>query len=150
MKFRLYGAVMIEEPIRFKGIINNIEFKMMRKGDKCWIKVVPLIRESTPSSLYILLNNEYYHWDIYDKNGREAHEIYFEGTECIPCFYLKSGENCYQIDCDNNIKVIPITEDHIQDSYIKEKCCCNSPQASCWAKAVYYTSRHDKPPFNEM
>jgi len=142
---------MTEELTRFKKIINNIEFRMIRKDEKCWIKVVPLIRVSIPSSLHLILNNEYHHWDIYDENGREAHEIYFEGIESIPCFYLRSGENCYQIDCDNeNIKVIPITEDHIQDSYIKENCCCNSPRASCWAKAVYYTSRPDKPPFDEM
>lgn len=142
---------MNEELIRFKKIVNHIEFKMLRKGEKCWIKAVPLNRLSTPSSLFLILNNEYHNWDIYDKNGREAHEIYFEGIESIPCFYLISGENRYQINCDNDkIKVIPITEDHIQENYIKDKCCCNSPRAFCWAKAVYYTSRPDKSPFDEM
>lgn len=124
---------------------------MLRKGAKCWIKVIPLIRESIPSSLHLILNNEHHHWDIYDENHKEAHEIYFEGINSIPSFYLKSGKNCYRIDCKNDtIKVIPINEAHSQDSYIKEYCCCNSSSASCWAKAVYYTSRPDKPPFNEM
>ena len=142
---------MNENLIRVNTIINNIEFKMIRKDANCWIKVVPLIRESVPSSLHIILNNEYHHWDIYDKNGIEAHEIYFEGFKSNPNFYLKSGENRYRIEFNNNeIKIIPISEDYIQDSYIKENCFCNSSQASCWAKAVYYTSRPDKPPFDEM
>ena len=142
---------MTETITRFNIIINNIEFKMIRKDDYCWIKAVPLIRVSIPSSLHIILNDEYHHWDIYDENGREAHEIYFEGLNSNPSFYLKSGENCYRIDCDNdNIKVIPITEKHKLDSYIKENCNCTSSQVSCWAKAIYYTSRPDKPPFNEM
>ena len=124
---------------------------MIREEDSCWIKAVPLTRISTPSSLHIILNDEYHHWDVYDENGREAHEIYFEGINCNPSFYLKSGENRYRIDCnDDGIKVTLITETHKLDSYIKEKCNCSSSQASCWAKAVYYTSRPDKPPFDEI
>ena len=142
---------MTEKLTRFNTIINNIEFKMIRKDDNCWIKVVPLIRVSIPSSLHLILNDEYHHWDVYDENGIEAHEIYFEGFESTPSFYLKSGDNCYRIDCGNDdIKVIPITESHTPERYIKEKCYCNSSRASCWAKAVYYTSRPDKPPFDEM
>jgi hypothetical protein len=110
---------MTEKLTRFNTIINNIEFKMLRKDDNCWIKVIPLVRTSTPSNLHIILNDEYHHWDIYDENGREAHEIYFEGVGITP-------------------------------SYIKENCNCNSSQASCWAKAVFYTSRPDKSPFDEM
>ena len=124
---------------------------MLRKDNNCWIKAVPLIRVSIPSSLHLILNDECYHWDIYDKNGRETHEIYFEGVKSTPSFYLKSGRNCYRIDCYNDdIKVIPITAAHTMDSYIKKYCYCISSQASCWAKAIYYTSRPDKPPFNEM
>ena len=124
---------------------------MIKKNDNIWIKIVPLIRVSIPSSLHLILNDEYHHWDIYDENGREAHEIYFEGINITPSFYLKSGENCYRIDCDyDGIKVISITKTHNPDSYIKENCNCTPSQASCWAKAVYYTSRPDKPPFDEM
>lgn len=142
---------MTEKYTWLNTIINKIEFNMMRKGDKCWIKAVPLIRVSIPSSLHIILNDEYHHWDVYDKDGTEAHKIYFGGEKCEPSFYLKSGENSYRIDCNSDkIKVIHITEKHSRDSYIKENCNCISPQASCWAKNVYYTSRPDKPPFNEM
>lgn len=136
---------------RFHTVINNIDIKMIRENDKCWIKVVPLIQVSIPSRLHLILNDEYYNWDIYDESGREAYKIYFKGFKSTPSFYLKSDKNCYRIDCKNDrIKVIPITEVHKQDSYIKENCHCISSLASCWAKAVYYTSRPDKPPFDEM
>jgi len=137
--------------VRFNTIVNDIEFKMIRKNDHCWIKAVPTKRVSTPSSLHIILNGEEHHWDVYDKNGREAHEIYFEGYKSTPCFYLKSGENCFRIDCGHDdIKTIPITETHKFDTYMKDNCSCVSSQASCWAVAVYYTKRRDKSPFNEM
>jgi hypothetical protein len=124
---------------------------MIKKDDDCWIKVVPLIRMSIPSSLHFILNDEYYHLDVYDENGRESHEIYFVGFNRAFSFYLKSGENCYRIDCDNdNIKVIPIIETHSLDNYIKVNCNNNLSQASCWARAVYYTSRPDKSPFNQI
>ena len=142
---------MNEEYNWFNIIIKDIEFNMIRKEDKCWIKVVPLKRKSNPSSLHIILNDEHHHWDVYDKDGKENHKIYFKGEKSCPCFYLKSGENCYKIDCDNNgIKVITITEAHTLDKYLKENCFCNSTQASCWAKSVYFTSRPDKSPFDEM
>lgn len=142
---------MNEQYTWFNTIIKNIEFNMMRNDDKCWIKVVPLKRKSIPSSLHIILNDEYHHWDIYDQEGKETHKIYFKGEKSCPNFYLKCGEKCYRIDCNNDgIKVIPITEDHKLDNYLKEKCYCNSSQAFCWAKSVYYTSRPDKPPFDEM
>jgi len=124
---------------------------MIRDKEKCWIKVVPLIRVSYPSSLHLILNDECYNFEIYDENGREAHIIYFEGFKIRPNFYLKSGKNSYRIRCNNDdIKIIPITEVHKQESYIKENCHCISSQASCWAKAVYYTSRPEKSPFDEM
>jgi hypothetical protein len=142
---------MIENKTRYHNKLNDIEFRMIRKDEKCWIKIVPLIRESIPSSLHLILNNEFYSWDIYDKNGRESHEIFFEGVNTIPSFYLKSDENCYRIDCKyDSIKVIKIRNNHKQDIYIKENCNCLSPQASCWAKDIYFTSRPDKSPFDEM
>ena len=136
---------------RFHKTINNIEFKMIRSNEKCWIKVVPLARKSKPSSICFILNNEDFHWDIYDENGSEAHEIYFEGIDIDPCFYLKSGDKCYRIDFEKDgIKIITIPKSYKQDIYIKENCNLKSLKSSCWAKAVYYTSRPDKPPFDEM
>ena len=135
----------------FNTIINKIEFNMMRKADKCWIKAAPLNQISIPSSLHIILNDEYHHWDVYDENGKEAHKIYFKGENCNPSFYLKCKDKSYKIDCKTNeIKVTQINEAHTLDSYIKENCYCNSPQASCWAKYVFYTGRPDKPPFDVM
>ena len=136
---------------RFHKTINKIEFKMIRSNEKCWIKVVPLVRKSKSSSICFILNNEDFHWDIYDENGSEAHEIYFEGIDINPSFYLKSLDNCYRIDFKKEgIKIITIPKSHKQDSYIEENCNLVSPKSSCWAKAVYYTSRPDKPPFDEM
>ena len=140
---------MNEQYTWFNTVIKNIKFNMLRKDDKCWIKVVPLKRKSIPSSLHIILNNEHHHWDIYDKEGKETHKIYFKGEKSYPSFYLKCRENCYRIDCNNEgIKAIFISEAHTLNNYIKEKCYCNSSKASCWAKSVYHTSRPDKPPFN--
>ena len=142
---------MAENQTRFQKIINNIEFRMIRSNEKCWIKVVPLVRKSKSSSICFILNNEYFHWDIYDENGSETHEIYFEGIDINPSFYLKSGDKCYRIDFEKDgINIIAIHKSHKQDIYIKENCNHISPKSSCWAKAVYYTSRPDKPPFDEM
>jgi len=142
---------MAEKYMRFNTTINDIEFKMIRKDDNCWIKAGPITRESTPSSLHIILNGEEHHWDVYDENGCEAHKVYFEGYKSTPSFYLKSGENRFRVDCDvDDIKVLPITETHKLDTYLKNNCYCISSQASCWAKAIYYTSRLDKPPFDNM
>ena len=142
---------MTEKYTRFDTTINDIEFIMIRKDDNCWIKAVPLNHLSTPSSLHIILNGEDHHWDVYDENGQEAHKIYFEGYKSTPSFYLKSGQNRFRIDCNvDDIKVIPITETHTLDTYLKDNCYCISSQASCYAKTIYYTSRPDKPPFNEM
>jgi len=137
--------------VRFDTIIKDIEFKMIRKGDRCWIKAIPINRVSTPSSLHIFLNGEEHHFDIYDKSGREAHEVYFEGYKCMPNFYLKSGGDSFRIDCSrNDIKCIPITQTHKFDTYMRNNCCCVSSNASCWAVAVYFTKRRDKSPFDEM
>jgi len=136
---------------RFNTIVNDIEFKMLRKDDKCWIKAEPISRMSTPSSLHIILNDEDHHWDVYDESGKEAHKIYFEGYKSTPSFYLKSGGNCFRVDCGyDEIRVLPITGTHRLDTYLMDNCCCVSSQASCWAVAIYYTKTPDKPPFNEM
>ena len=142
---------MTKEQYWFNTIIKDIEFRMIREHDKCWIKVVPLKRKSIPSSLHIILNNEYHHWDIYDKDGKENHIIYFKGERICPSFYLKCGNNSYIFNFENQgIKSIPITEEHNIDKFLKQNCYFNSPQATCWGKSVYFTSRPDKPPFDEM
>ena len=136
---------------KFDTIINDIEFKMIRKEQNCWIKAEPINKISTPSSLHIILNGEDHHWDIYDNNGKEAHKVYFKGYRSTPSFYLKSGENYYKIDCNvNDLHVLPISETHNLDTYLKDHCFCISSQASCWAVAIYNTSEPEKPPFNEM
>ena len=144
-------GLMTAEHTIFNTIINDIEFKMMRKEEYCWIKVEPFNRTSAPSSIHFILNGEDHHWDIYDKNGKEANKVYFKGFKSAPSFYLKSGENFYRVDCNfDNIKVLPITKSHKMEDYIKNKCDCISSQASCWAVDIYYTSRPDKHPFNLM
>jgi hypothetical protein len=135
----------------FNKIINDIEFKMMRKEEYCWIKIEPFNRTSIPSSIHIILNGEDHHWDIYDKNGEETNKVYFKGFNSTPSFYLKSGKKFYRFDCNlDNIKVLPITESHKMEDYLKDNCNCISPQASCWAVNIHYTSRPDKYPFNLM
>ena len=125
---------------RFYTAINDIEFKMLRKGGNCWIKVVPVTQSSSPSSVHIVLNGEEHHWDIYDKSGRDVHKVYFKGYRSTPSFYLKSGQNCFRVDCNyDDIKVLPIAETHKMDTYIKKNCNLNSSQASCWAIAIYST-----------
>ena len=149
--FALLGVAIASKYKRFNTIINDIGFKMIRKDDNCWIKAVPITQLSTPSSLHIILNGEEHHWDVYDESGRDIHKVYFEGYQSTPSFYLKSGEHPFRIDCDvDDIKVLPITETHKIDTYLRDNCACISPQASCWAKAIYSTSRPDKPPFDEM
>ena len=136
---------------RFYETICDIEFKMIRIAEKCWIKVVPKTRASKESSLCIILNDKKHHWAVYDENGIESHEIYFEGVNINPSFYLKSGRNSYRIDFKKDgIEFILISNVYEKDTYLKENCNFNSPQCSCWAKAIYYTSRPDKPPFDEM
>jgi len=124
---------------------------MLRKGDNCWIKAVPITQVSTPSSLHIILNGNEHHWDIYDESSRDVHTVYFKGHKTTPSFYLKLGQDCFRIDCDHNdIKVLPITETHKIDTYLKDNCYCNSSKASCWAIAIYSTREPEKPPFDEM
>lgn len=142
---------MTKEYSKFNTTINDIEFKILRKDDNCWIKVAPIIQQSAPSSLHIIVNGEDHHWDIYDKFERDTHKVYFKGHKSTPSFYLKSGEDCFRVDCNNDgFKVLPIKENHKMDSYLKDYCNCNSLQTSVWAIAIYSTSMGEKPPFSEM
>jgi len=124
---------------------------MIRIDDDCWIKVVPTIQQSIPATLYINLNDTEHRWDIYDKSGREKHNIYFKGFKITPIFYLKSGDNCYRIDCDYDIiNIHPIKKKHKIKVYLKNKCHNSSSRASCWAIAIYSTRMPEKYPFNIM
>ncbi|UCE38553.1 MAG: hypothetical protein JSW00_04805 [Thermoplasmata archaeon] len=124
---------------------------MLRKGDRCWIKAVPMTQQSTPSSLHVILNGEEHHWDVYDKSGTDVHEIYFKGYKSTPSFYLKSEQKSFRVDCDHDeIKLVPVSKTHKMDTYLKDKCEFNSPRASCWAIAIYSTREPDKPPFDMM
>lgn len=141
---------MNEKETRLKTVIKDIEFKMIRKNSKCWIKIAPLNPVSVPTILHFYLNDEYYTWDIYDQDGKEKHIIYFEGLDCKPFFYLNSGKYNVKVKCDEkSIKVITNDKPYNLE-LLKKKCNCISSKSSCWAKNVYYTSRPDKPPFDEM
>jgi len=110
-----------------------------------------LKRKSRPSSLHIILNNEQYNFNIYDKNGVESDKIYFKGSEIIPIFYLKTPKQSFRVDFKNDkINFLPINKNHEMETYIKNYCSFSSSQSSCWAVTKYYTSRPEKPPFNEM
>ena len=68
---------MIGDYNRYNKIVDKIEFKMLRKNDNCWIKAEPISRVSSPSSLFIILNDEKHHWDIFDEKGNETYKVYF-------------------------------------------------------------------------
>ncbi|KYK27864.1 hypothetical protein AYK20_01910 [Thermoplasmatales archaeon SG8-52-1] len=141
---------MKETEKRFNIIEENIEFKMIRQNSNCWIKITPLKSMSVQTILHIYLNDEYYSWEIYDSDGREKHIIYFEGLGCIPTFYLNSGKNSFKVKFNmSSIDFIKIKQP-IKTDILKKKYNCYSSKAACWAKDVFYTSRPDKYPFDEM
>jgi hypothetical protein len=135
----------------FNKTVNNVEFKMLRKGEECWIKIVPSSIKSDPTSLHIILNDEKYHFDIYDNYGNELHNIFLKGERITPSFYSKSEQNCFRVDCKNNgIETVQINEKHKIDDYLKNNCSFISPQATLWAVNIFYTKTPDKPPFDTM
>jgi len=135
----------------FNKAVENIDFKMLRKGEGCWIKIVPSATKSDQTSLYIILNNERYSFDIYDKKGNELHNIFLKGEKITPSFYIKSEWKCFRVDCkDNDIKVVQINEEHNIDDYLKNNCSFISHQTTIWAVNIFYTKTPDKPPFDTM
>jgi hypothetical protein len=124
---------------------------MITDENNFWIKIEPIKRESEPSNLYILINNEEFNYEIYNKIGLESLKIYFQGKNFETSFFLKTKSKNFRIDFGNNgIKFIPISIIQNISIYIKNHCNCKSSQASCWANAIYYTSKSEKSPFNEM
>lgn len=137
--------------LKVSTISSNIEFKMIRENEKCFIKIEPIVRVSKPSTLYISLKNDIHSWEIYDKNGTESNIIYFKGSNCKPSFFLKTEENLFEILFDRKkINVESMLKKQNTENYIKKNGNCNSEDASCWATAIFYSKRPDKPPFDEM
>jgi len=135
----------------FNKTVNNIEFKMLRKGKECWIKIIPSLMRYDQTRLHIILNKEEYGFDIYDKQGNETHNIFLKGENITPSFYIKSGLSCFRVDFkENDIKVVQITEKHNMADYLKNNCSFTSPQTIIWAVNIFYTKTPDKPPFDTM
>ena len=66
---------MSEKPILINKKINDLEIKMLRKNQDCYIKIEPITQKSNPKILIIIINGEKHQFDIYDKNGREVVEV---------------------------------------------------------------------------
>jgi hypothetical protein len=142
---------MTKNSIYLKKRINDIEFIMLREEKKCWIKIMPIKQKSKHSIIYINLNNEEHQWDIYDITCKDNYKIYFKGYQIEPCFCLKSGEMKYKISFKNDdIKIQNILKKHDIKNFIRKNCNFISSNASCWAVAIYMTSRREKKPFSEM
>ena len=112
---------MMSNSKRFHKIITDIEFKMIKEKNNFWIKIEPIKRESEPSNLYILINNEEFNYEIYNKTGLESCKIYFQGKNIEPSFFLKTKSKNFRIDFKiNGIKFIPISITQDISIYIKK------------------------------
>lgn len=134
-----------------KNKIRDIEVTMLRENQDCWIKILPTKNNSQISTIHIMINNEEYHWELYDKDGKDAHKIYLKGNQIEPCFYLEIGDDKYSINFFYDkivIKKIIKNYDHI--SYLRENYNFQSNNVSCWAVAIYMTSRKEEKPFCDM
>ncbi len=95
-------------------------------------------RKSKPSSLHIILNNEQYNFNVYDKDGMESDKIYFKGSEITPSFYLKTPEQGFRVDFKTDkINILPINKNHEMETYIKNYCSFSSPKSLCCNKILY-------------
>jgi len=130
--------------------INDIEIKMLRERENCYIKIIPVTQKSSPKKLFITINGEGHQWDIYDQNGRDSHKIYLKGQQIEPCFYLVDGNICYKILCNiNDINIKKFSEGKTI-FYHKDICNCISSEVTCWGVNIYMTSRAEKSPFCYM
>lgn len=131
-----------------KNKIRDIEFKMFRENQNCWIKIIPTKKNSIKSTIYIMINNEEYSWEIYDKFGNDVNKIYLKGYKIEPCFYLEIGDIRYSIHFFyDKIDIKKIIKNHDKKMYINKNCNCKSIDVECWAIAIYFTSRKEKEPF---
>lgn len=135
----------------FKKRIKDVEFIMLRDDSKCWIKIIPTLQKSAHTIIHFMLNDEQYTWDIYDKNGRNSHKIYFKGLDIEPCFYIKIEVEEYKIHFYNkDIEIKKILKKENIIDYLIKNCNCISSNVSIWAVAIYMTSRKEKIPFCYM
>ena len=142
---------MSEKPILINKKINDLEIKMLRKNQDCYIKIEPITQKSNPKILIIMINGEKHQFDIYDKNGRESHKIYLKGNMVTPCFYILDDEIYFKILCNNNdIIVTKKSKEYNNKFNLSEIYNCISTKISCWAVNIYMTSRTEKPPFCDM
>ena len=131
--------------------IHDIEIKMLRENENCFIKIVPIIQKSTQKKLFIMINCNDHQWDIYDQNGRDSHKIYLKGHKIKPCFYLLDGDESFRILCNiDKINIYKNSGEHNIQFFLKDNCNCISSKVSCWAVAIYMTSRKEKSPFCYM
>ena len=63
---------MSEKQIFFKKNIQDIEIKMLRIKNDCYIKIIPISHKSNTKKLFIMINGEAHQFDIYDNNGRAS------------------------------------------------------------------------------
>jgi hypothetical protein len=142
---------MSETNIFINKKINDIEIKMLRENEKCFIKIEPIKKKSNPKKIIIIINGEEHQWDVYDKNGRESHKIYLKGKQITPFFYLKDHNERYLIICNiDDINLLKISEEHNIRNFLRNKYNNISHNASCWAISIYKTSRKEKYPFYYM
>jgi hypothetical protein len=131
--------------------INDIEIKMLRENEKCFIKIEPIKHKSTHKKIFIIINGEEHQWDLYDEDGKESQKIYLKGEQIKPCFYIKNCDEKYLIICKiNDIDILKISEKNNIKEFLKNKYNCISQKVSCWAISIYITSRKEKYPFNNM
>ena len=139
---------MTEKQFFFKKSIQDIEIKMLRIKNDCYIKIIPSHQISNAKKIIININGEKYQFDIYDKNGRESLRIYLKGKKIEPSFYLLDNKVNYNILClENGINIKKIPREEINKEKFSN---CISRDISCWAVNIYMTSRKEKPPFCNM
>ena len=60
-----------------KKKFNDIEIKMLRENEKCYIKINPIFQKSIYKKISIMLNGEEHHWNLYNQDGKISNIIYF-------------------------------------------------------------------------
>jgi hypothetical protein len=137
--------------IFIKKNINDIQIKMLREKEKCYIKIIPITQKSSPKKLFITINSEKYQWDIFDKNGIGLHKIYLKGKKIEPCFYMIDDKNLIKIFCKkNDINIKKLSEEYKNKIINNDGNNCISSDVDCWGVNIYMTSRAEKSPFCYM
>jgi hypothetical protein len=139
---------MTSKNIFIKKNINDIQIKMLREKEKCYIKIIPTTQKSSPKKLFITINGEKHQWEIFDENGRGSHRVYLKGKKIQPRFYMIDDNNIIKIFCKkNDININKLSEElknTIPDNYGNN---CISSDVYCWGVNIYKTSRAEKSPF---